>query len=309
MTVQRDGKAPAQTSTGFTRTDLFTAVATVQKHYVENLLQNEKAMKYLYERGFTDGLIEKYGFGYAKGKSAHKIDGITTNLLGEIGVFRQSKKTPGTAYDPVAGRITIPLHNSAGKITGWTGRALNPNENIKKYINTPETRIFQKGSQLYGYHMAAKMLQSAEHRDVQILEGQLKTLANLEAGYPSISAGGTAFTEKQALMVAQLRPDTVWLNLDKDAAGLKAAKDIAPLLRRHNLIVKVATLQTPMELDGQFEKVDPDDLMAAGYPIKYNGMQLIPWLCQTLIPDGKFKTPENAKILSTEICPMIRELE
>jgi DNA primase len=219
------------------------------------------------------------------------------------------------------GRVIIPLSDSLGRVVGFTGRYLNksgeaatsapavPLDAAPKYVNTHETEIFHKGECLYGYTFAREMLRLKKKgiaSELYILEGQLKTIAALENGFPAVAAGGTGFTERQSTLIYNLSPDVVYIALDADAAGLKAALRLAPSLRNLEINVKVAELIIPDQAELPPGKIDTDDLMAAGIPIKWAHYDLIEWLFYSFCPTkGTAPSSTDALTISRIILPII----
>ncbi|HBC89555.1 MAG TPA: DNA primase [Lentisphaeria bacterium] len=295
---------------GIPRQNLYEACAIATSIYALELQdpKNKKAIDYLYSRGFTDPLIEKFQLGYSRGYCLAERVGNKEAML-EAGIL--GKPDPDSKnqdlYDPLAGRVIIPLLDSLGRIVGFTGRKLpGGSDETAKYKNTRETKIFQKGQILYGYKFAQEMLRTARKevkRDLYILEGQLKAAAALVAGFAGVAPGGTAFTARQAALVDYLNPETVYIVPDPDPAGIHSAIKTACELRNLELNVKIASLVIPdqCELQG---KIDTDDLMAAGLPVQFEHTDLVEWLLVTLC-SKPFNSPDSVHKITESILPVI----
>ena len=289
---------------------LFAAVAAAAEHYHAQIFEdrNKKALEYMLVRGFNQTLLRKYKIGYSCGNSVSKIaDGVqlTEKVLIEAGILSTPKEgsQDQTPYDPLHGRVIIPICDNLGRPVAFTARAIEAKEDTAKYINTRDTRIFHKGEILFGYHQAKEMLRLGKIKEIYILEGQLKVIANIEAGFASVAAGGTGFSDRQAALVNALEPQRVFIALDPDAAGIKAAVKLAPALRNLSIDTKAAQLQLP---DGATGKMDTDDLLAKGLPIAWQTSELVTWMYKTFCP-GDTVSPTDALTISKVIIPLIRQ--
>ena len=290
------------------RKDIYNALSLATIHFQENLLEQAK---YLYDRGFTDAMIEKYQLGYAKGNTVAKVAEERFLIAGDI--LRKPAETSKskTPYNPFRGRIIIPLHDMTGKVVGFTGREIQGKKDTAKYLNSHETQLFSKGSLLYGYHFANNLLRPNKNAALYILEGQLKTIANLEAGYPTVSAGGTGFTDRQAELIEMLTKGKhdIFICQDRDEAGTISTIKILSKLRTRGLIPKVGVLnQNTITSSG--DKVnrpdlkDTDDFMKEKLPIDWIRMHWIDWILWRY--NYKQNDAESAKIVNDVIIPIIQ---
>ncbi|OGV45179.1 MAG: DNA primase [Lentisphaerae bacterium GWF2_44_16] len=288
----------------------FPALSAAAEHYHSQLKDKSAPLEYLHKRGFTDAIIDKYKIGYSCGNSVGKVSADSNSLI-SAGVLSKPKETSQdqTPFDPLHGRAIIPLCDSFGRVVGFTGRLIEAKEDTAKYINTRETPVFKKGEILYGYTFARDMLRMRKKgtpANLYILEGQLKTIAAIEAGYPAVSAGGTGFTDRQLTLIYNLNPDNVYLALDPDDAGTKAALRIAPGLRNLSINTAVAELQIPEQADLPPGKIDTDDLMAAKMPIHFEHFELIEWIFRSLCSSENLNSSDALKI-SSVILPLINQ--
>lgn len=288
-----------QTNTGVKRNDIYDILSKATAQFAKDL--NLKETEYLYKRGFTDKMIDKYKLGYAKGNSISKIG--DEELLLKADILRKPKEHSKnqTPYNPFKGRIIIPLFDTIGRVIGFTGRLMENKENSAKYLNSHETQVFSKGNELYGYHFAQEYLRKDPNAQLYIMEGQLKTIANIEAGYPTVSAGGTGFTDRQATLVKNLsEKHEVIIAQDWDQAGIKSSINILCTLRKIGIIPKLAWLNKQGT-----ECKDTDDLMAKKLPIQWNISDMLKWLL--IVYDFKENSAQSANILENNIIPIIQE--
>jgi DNA primase len=154
------------------------------------------------------------------------------------------------AYDRFRDRLMFPICNEQGAVIAFSGRVLDPAASPAKYLNSPETPLFTKGNVLFGLHMTRAAL--LETRTAVVCEGQIDLITAFEAGVENVVASqGTAFTEKQAILLG-LKADHVVLCFDADSAGQQAAERSLTHLIAANLSVRVAVMP-PGE--------DPDSLI------------------------------------------------
>jgi DNA primase len=220
----------------------------------ENLLKRdlgEPARKYLKQRRITADIAKHWQLGYAPDEwdafgSWARSHGYHTRDLITSGLAKTRDDKEGTlgerasAYDRFRGRIIFPICNDVGEIIAFSGRLLKEMEGAAKYLNSPETPLFRKGSVLFGLHKTKRAL--IEANCAVVCEGQLDLISLFEAGITNVVAPqGTAFTENQARVLKRFVNEVV-LCFDADAAGQKAAERSLDALLQNNLIVRVAEM-------------------------------------------------------------------
>ncbi len=287
-----DGGSPKAT-----RQQVLQALEAACRHYQERLKKNPKAMEYLEKRGFGADVVSRWRFGYAFGSSVAAV--ASKEVLVAAGVLKVGDRG-GDFYDPLAGRVTIPICDHAGRVLGFTGRLIDGSADRPKYLNTGETMVFRKGRTLFGIREAKGLAKSGVKLPLHVLEGQLKAVAVNEAGLPAVAAGGTAFTPEQAALAVGVS-ERVAICPDPDEAGLKSVLSNAPVLRDKEAEVYVGELEVP---DSVTEPVkDPDDLRAMGLPVRYQYYGLVDWLYSRLT-EGM--TPEEGlKTVTRMLLPVI----
>ena len=173
--------------------------------YHDRFKENNDAKSYiLKKRGFTKETVLKFQIGY----SPEAPKDLTNHLLkskfalNELQAAGVSVERRGTIGDMFRGRIMIPLHDSFGRVIGFTARILKEVEGAPKYINTPATPIYDKSRHIYGLHLAKKAIQQQEFS--VMVEGNLDVIASHQAGVENVVAtAGTALTEMQLKTVGQ----------------------------------------------------------------------------------------------------------
>ena len=220
--------------------------------YQDVLLRQETgrgAREYLQARGVHVDTAKEFGLGFAPdswtGASEHpELQGLDRKAVMAAGLAKP--RQDGSAFDYFRNRIMFPIHGPAGDIVAFGGRTIG--EDTAKYLNSPETPVYRKGSQLYNLHRARRAIQQAGR--AVLVEGYFDAIQLAAAGIgETVATCGTALTEQQAKVLAR-HAQTVILAYDGDPAGMAAAEKAAGLLFAADLEVRVLALP-----DGQ----DPDD--------------------------------------------------
>lgn len=225
------------------------ALEQALKYYRRQLERSETVGRYLEGRHVSDEVLERFQVGYAPDAWTSLIDHLATSVddkdLLAAGLVARSDKT-GRLYDRFRNRIVFPIHNAAGRLVGFGGRTLDPDEQAK-YVNTSETPAFRKRSLLYGLHMAKRAIRDRER--VVVVEGYMDVIGAVVAGVDNVVAGmGTSLTEEQAKLVARHAEEVV-LAYDGDSAGVEAGRKALPLLLAEGLTVRTVRFEDGMDPD------------------------------------------------------------
>jgi len=229
-----------------------------QKVYQKYLAaeSGEETRSYLHKRGITDVLIEKFGLGFAPKRWDALVElagqkDIGVDELMEAGLALRSKGGTGNVIDRFRYRMMVPLKDHHGNTVGFTGRVLDPNDS-PKYMNSPQTAIYDKSSLLYGLDVAKTAIKV--ERAVVIVEGNLDVIASHKAGVEHVVASsGTALTERHNVLLKRYTTTFIF-SFDADAAGFEAARRGMRLASSLGCDVRVATI--PLDLGK-----DPDDVV------------------------------------------------
>ncbi|MBT6253639.1 DNA primase [Candidatus Uhrbacteria bacterium] len=211
------------------------------------------ARDYITSRGFDGELVAKFGFGYSPNAWTSLIDFARQKKIGskelmDAGLASQGKMG---AIDKFRNRLMIPLRDHHGNTVGFTARVLDPNDK-PKYMNSPQTPIYDKGALLYGLDLAKTPIK--KKGEVVIVEGNLDVVASHMAGVENVVASsGTALTDRQINLLKRYT-NTLVFSFDTDAAGFEAARRGMRLASSMGCNVRVAVI--PPELGK-----DPDDLV------------------------------------------------
>ncbi len=219
----------------------------------------EEARAYLRRRGIPDEEAERFGLGWAPEAwtafgDAARAHGIPNELLLELGLVKLSTRGGREPYDAFRGRLIFPIEDLGGRVVAFGGRMIGePEENVPKYLNSPETPVYHKGDTLYGLRWSRGAIRRVE--SALVVEGYMDFVTLASHGVENAVAPlGTAMTPRQAELIARYAPRTILL-YDSDMAGLKATFRTGDELLRAGVEVLVATLP-----GGE----DPDSLVRAG---------------------------------------------
>ena len=226
--------------------------------YFHHQLKSEKGengRNYFEGRGLDEETIKHFGLGYSNKTSDDlyrymRSQGYTDDILKEAGLFSYSEK--GT-YDKFWNRVMFPILDINGKVIGFGGRVLGEGE--PKYLNSPETKIFEKSRNLYGMNFARISRKSY----ILICEGYMDVIALHRAGFTNaVAALGTAFTSQHAMLIKRYS-DEVVLTFDSDSAGKKAALRAIPILKQVGVSIKVLDMSPYKDPDEFIKNLGADE--------------------------------------------------
>lgn len=202
--------------------ELNDLATTFFHHILTKAPQGEAGRQMLKDRGVSDEMVQKFRLGFAPDSWDSLLNflgsrSIDTSMAEEAGLIQQRKSGDGY-YDRFRNRFMFPIANRDGEMVGFGGRAIG--DGIPKYLNSPQTSIFDKSAVVYGLDVARDAIRKAE--EVVIVEGYMDVIAAHQFGYENVVAAmGTALTEQQ---VGQVRRGAkrIVMALDADAAGQMA---------------------------------------------------------------------------------------
>ena len=242
------------------RRTLLKLHAEAAEWFKDNLLKKqfaEVAREYLKKRGIDKTVAKDWQLGFAPDSWDSFLKwalerGYSRPQLLQSGLVKpRDEERPGSeVYDRFRARIIFPICNDVGEVIAFSGRSLESDPKVAKYLNSPETPLFQKGRVLFGLHKTKRAL--IEANCAIVCEGQLDLITLFEAGIKNVVAPqGTAFTEHQARILKRFVEEVV-LCFDADQAGQKAAAHSLDALLQNDLLVRVVDMP-PGE--------DPDSLI------------------------------------------------
>ncbi len=214
----------------------------------------EVARKYLANRGLTGETVKEWLIGFAPNEY-HMLEnflvkkGYGKKELVDAGVSAVSSKNQNEIYDRFFNRVTFPIKNYSGEVVGFTARILDNDAKAAKYVNSPETLIYNKSKVIFGLYQAKQAIRKADCAIV--VEGNMDVISCHQAGFKNVvGSSGTAFTYDQLQTLSRLTK-TLKFAFDTDAAGVTATKralDLALQLGFSVYIVKIEGAKDPDEL-------------------------------------------------------------
>ncbi len=241
--VAEEERSPEELKAMGERESLMNLSAFAQKHFSENLYYNEDAKaiaySYLIERGITDASIKKFEIGYCLDKhhafTEHATkNGYKTKYLVDSGLSSQKGEQ---VYDKFRGRVLFPIHNLSGRVIGFGGRILTNEKNRPKYLNSPESIIYNKSKVLYGIFHAKNSI--IRNDNCYLVEGYTDVISMHQAGIENVVASsGTSLTVDQVKLIKRYTPNITIL-YDGDPAGIKASFRGIDMILEEGMNVKV----------------------------------------------------------------------
>lgn len=228
---------------------IFDCLEEASNFFVQELKKNQEALLYLKKRGLLIEMVRDWKIGFAPLDwhaliDALKQKGFKDEEIEHAGLSKKGDK--GAAYARFRGRIMFPIFDGSGRVVAFSGRILVQTEQEQaKYINSPETIVFEKSKVLYGYHKAK--YQMREKGFAVLVEGQMDLLLSHQAGFGNtIASSGTAFTLDQAEIIKRLC-DEIYIAYDADKAGQNAAFRAWQIGLKAGLKVKAVTLPSGLD--------------------------------------------------------------
>ena len=224
-------------------------------HLLLNTKEGQPALDYLTNRGFTREIIDKFEIGYALDSwdFATKFlqkRGFRPELMERAGLLVKKEDT-GTFFDRFRNRIMFPIWDHQGKTIAFSGRVLDKGQE-PKYLNSPETIIFNKSKTLYNFHQARLAIR--KQQQVVLFEGFADVIAADTADVPnSIGTMGTSLTDEHVKIIRR-NVESVVICYDSDNAGLDAALRASTMLGEAGCYVRVATMPNGMDPDDYIRK-------------------------------------------------------
>ncbi len=243
------------------RDSLFIINEWAKKRFTNNLFSTQQGVNiglaYFKERGFRESIIKKFDLGFASDDykdlfNAAQKEGYNIEFLKELGLVSQKD------MDFFRNRVMFTIHNLTGKAIGFAGRIMGNNPKMPKYINSPESEIYNKRKILYGLYYAKNEIRKQDH--CILVEGYTDVLSLVQSGVENVVASsGTSLTTDQIRLIKRYT-NNIKIIYDGDAAGINAAMRGMDMILAENMIVKLVVLP---------EKHDPDSYIKAVGPTEF----------------------------------------
>ncbi|HEX2603640.1 MAG TPA: DNA primase [Oxalicibacterium sp.] len=289
---------------------LSEALSRACDFYRQQLRQSDRAKQYLIGRGLTGEIAARFGIGYAPdgwdGLRAVFSD-YDLEALVECGlVIDRSEEDSSHSrkrYDRFRDRVMFPIRNSKGQVIGFGGRILDAGE--PKYLNSPETPLFQKGSELYGLFEARQAIREAGY--ALVTEGYMDVVALAQLGFPqAVATLGTACTPIHVQKLLR-QTDQVIFSFDGDVAGRRAARRALEASLPHagdNKVIKFLFLPSEHDPDSYIREYGTEVFSKQ----VQDAMPLSQFLLKEAIGDNDLGTPEGRARAQFDAKPMLQVL-
>ena len=314
--VQLDAYNKEDKETKSEKEILYRAMEEATKFFENNLKDSKQAQEYLKSRGLTEKSIKDFRIGFAildwrKLYDYLKSKNFTDGEIEKAGLAKKPEDTQKAMYDRFRGRIMFPISDSSGRIIAFSGRILVDDGKSAKYLNSPETPIFNKSSVLFGIDKAKDSIR--KNNFSILVEGQMDLVLSHQAGYKNtVATSGTALSDSTVSkenaisnlgLVRRLSPNIV-LAFDADKAGFNASNRAGKIALSLEMDVKVVSLP---------EGVDPADLVLKGGSDAWKeairkSKHIIEFILDKVLKDSGGDTRKNGREIKDVILPYVNAL-
>ncbi len=253
------------------------------KYFQDQMWQTEYGQNigvaYFQERGLHDEIIQRFGLGFANGQGSDLINTMVAQKY-EADYIRKAGLMNSYGRDFFKLRVMFPVHNVAGKVVGFGGRIMSNDKSQPKYINTPESPIYNKSKSLYGIFQAKKSI--AQANECFLVEGYMDVIALHQGGIENVVASsGTSLTVGQIQLIKRYT-NNITILYDGDAAGSKAALRGLDLVLEQDMDVKIVSFPAGDDPDSYIRKLGEQAFRAY---LKANAKDFILFKTQVLLKD------------------------
>jgi DNA primase len=287
---------------------LYIVMQYAQRYFTDNLhnsdLGRSVGLGYFVERGFRPDIIEKFGLGYSldeKKALSHTAvkNGYKAEYLVKTGLSILSNQhiegspiTEKDIFDRYSSRVMFPIHDVGGRVIGFGGRILGSDKKLAKYINSPQTEIYDKSKVLYGLWFAKKAIQ--EKDNVYLVEGYTDVISMHQSGIENVVASsGTSLTVEQIKSIHRFT-NNITVLYDGDSAGEKASIRAIDLLLEEGMNVKVLMFPDNDDPDSFSKKVTAEEFK--NY-IENNTQDFLAYKTQKLVSETKHDPIKKATVI------------
>ena len=295
--VEETERTPEQITEDNEKESLFLVSDFAKNYFKKNLFEEEGktvALSYLKERNFNDKIIQKFEIGYSVNAkdnfSKAAIDaGYKLNFLEKTGLTIVKEKEN---IDRFRGRVVFPIRSMSGRILGFGARILGSSKNIAKYINSPESLIYQKSKVLYGIFESKQSI--VKNDNCFLVEGYTDVIKMYQCGISNVVASsGTALTENQIRLINRLTKN-ITVVFDGDAAGSRAALRGIDLILEQGMNVKICNLPEGDDPDSFVSNKNLDEVQSY---LNKNSKDFIVYKASLLLEDSENDPVKKAAVI------------
>ena len=280
------------------RERMFNVNSFAQQYFSSTMKNDEEGlaigMSYFRERGFRDAIIDKFQLGYCLNQRdafvQHAVkNGYSKELLLKVGLASGNEER---TYDKYQGRVIFPIHNLTGKVIGFGARILSGDKTKAKYLNSPESEIYNKSQTLYGIYFAKNEISRLDN--CILVEGYADVLSMHQAGIENtVASSGTSLTTEQIRLISRYTKNITVL-YDGDSAGIHAALRGTDMILEEGMNVRIVVLP-PDEDPDSFVQHNPIEVVR-DY-IANNAKDFISFKTQLLLKDAQNDPIRRAEVL------------
>ncbi|OGL35238.1 DNA primase [Candidatus Saccharibacteria bacterium RIFCSPHIGHO2_12_FULL_47_16b] len=285
---------------------ILKALELATRFYQRQLITNRAALEYLLKkRGFSKQTLLDWQIGYAPGNRTALADFLGKNGfdMHEVKLAGLASERRDRAFDMFRGRIMIPLADSQGQVVGFTARLLKETADAPKYINTPQTLVYDKSRHIFGLHLAKEAIRKQGY--TVVVEGNMDVIASHQAGVRNVVASaGTAMTEPHLRLLKRFTGD-IRLCFDADRAGLEATIRSIPLAQKTGVDLSIINLKDAKDNDELIRKKGVDAWQKAIEERKYAPDWVIDQYRQSL----DLTTAQGKREFSDAVLAVVRRLQ
>lgn len=275
------------------------------KFYQVQFSKNQLALEYVFKkRKFSKETALEWRLGYSPNNGSALVDFARSKGFSELEI-KQAGLSSTSSYrglsDMFRGRLMVPLQDQQGRIIGFTARLLTEDKEAPKYINTPQTPLYDKSRHIYGLHLAKESIRKGGY--AVIAEGNLDVISSHQAGVRQVVAtAGTALTEPHLKGLSRFTGD-IRLSFDADKAGLAATERAIPIASKVKVSLSIITIPSGKDPDELIQQ-DPALWLTAIESPSY----ALDWLITRYQGLLDIKSAEGKRKFSDELLPVVRNL-
>jgi DNA primase len=294
------------TKKGPNKSRLYELLELSTKFYQVQFSKNKMTLEYVFKtRKFTKETALTWKLGYSPNNGSALVDfakskGFSEAEIKQAGLSSNSYR--GKLQDMFRGRLMVPLQDNEGRVIGFTARQLDSNPKAPKYINTPQTALYDKSRHVYGLHLAKEHIR--RHNFAVLTEGNLDVIASHQAGVnETVATAGTALTEAQLKTIGRFSGD-IRLCFDSDRAGLNATERAIPIASKVKVslsIIDIPSGKDPDELIRQDPKLWQESIK--------NNKYALDWLVERYKKLLDVSTAKGKREFSDVLLPLIKKLD
>lgn len=304
--------------------ELLEATVTFYRHNLLNTDAGTQVLNYLHERAFTDETLEAFEVGFAPSAWEATCEHLSSRAFSEKDLLDAgiaSKRDSGGIYDRFRNRIMIPIRDARGRMAGFGARAV-AEEDMPKYLNSPQGVLFDKGRLLYGLDKARKAIRKQDQ--AVIVEGYMDVIGLHQAGFENaVASMGTALSESQLRQIKRYTRRMI-LALDADLAGTQATlrgltvarealeREPDPVFDSRGLVRYEGRLDADIRVVTLPEDKDPDEVVSedpdAWPALLQRAQTVVEYVLESLLAQGDLEDPKVKGEVARYVLPLIEDV-